>query len=150
MTSTIPAVLDALVTRWRLALPDVEVIDGEPLKTPEQDTIAVGCSSTPGDGSAQVVNTLDRAQMTAQPDHEAYDVTCVVGCWRGDNDPKAPRDAAFGLLAALADDLAKDQTLGGLVLSARMATQDFTQEQTTRGPVAVIQFVVHVEAFTRR
>jgi hypothetical protein len=149
MASTIPTVLDALVTRWRLALPGIEVIDGEPIKTPEKDTVCVGCTVQPGSGAPVVQNTLDREQMSATPDRESYDITCVSASWGGDSDTKPVRDRAFDLLDAVSVDLARDQTLGELVLQARMSTQSFTQEQTTKGPVAAIQFVVHVEAYTR-
>lgn len=149
MASTIPAVLDALVARWRLALPGVEVIDGEPVKTPEQDTVCVGCTAQPGSGVPVVQNTLDLADMSAGSNNESYDVTCVAASWGGDSDTKPVRDRAFGLLDAVSKDVARDPRLGGLVMLARMSTESYTQEQTTKGPVAAIQFVVHIEAFAR-
>lgn len=147
-TSTVPAVLDALVTRWTAVLPGVQVTDGQPLDL-ANDVVIVGFT---GDvGEAAVTSTRTREQMTSTPDREQYDITCMVSSWKGrERDAKVVRDRAYELIDAMAADLAEDQTLDGLVLRARLSTESFTQYQTTDGATAVVQVTVSVDAFTRQ
>ncbi|WP_433415034.1 hypothetical protein ACQP1V_36265 [Microtetraspora malaysiensis] len=145
--STIPNVLDDLLQRTRLALPGVQVLDGQPVTDTEPDVVAIGFTGSPGE--AAVDATEDRAQLTTSPDRERYGITCLASSWRGDTDARAVRDRVFELLAALRGELQRDPTLGGLVLSARMAVVAFAQEQTTAGPVATAQFEIRIDAFAR-
>jgi hypothetical protein len=149
-TSTVPAVLDALVQRWTLAAPDALVVDGQPVHdydTP--DLVLVGFTGTPG--AVSVTGTLDREQMAVEPDREQYEITCMVSAWKGaEDDVKAVRDRAYEIVDAIAADLAQDSQLGGLVMSARLSTSNLAQYYTDGGVSADVQVVVSVDAFTRR
>lgn len=146
--STVPAVLDALVQRWRLALPDVQVVDGQPLDL-EADVICVGFNGTAGEVS--VTDTRTQEQMASSPDREQYDVTNMFSSWRGaESDAKAVRDGVYALVNAAAAEIARDQTLGGLVMRASLSTNAFTQYQSTDGATAIVQVTVSVDAFTGR
>lgn len=147
MASTIPAVIDELVARARLALPAVQVLDGQPTTDTEPDVIAIGFTGSPGEAAVEA--TEDRAQLSVSPDRERYDVTCLASAWRGDDDAPAVRLRAFELLETVRAELQRDSTLGGLVLSARLAVVAFAQEQTSQGAVATIRFAVRVDAFAR-
>ncbi len=148
VVSTAPAVLDAMVVRFTAALPDVEVLDGGPVREYEDDLVCVGFTSVPGEPTVE--DTRTREQMTTDPDRESYDVTSICSSWQGNQtDAKKVRDRAYEILDAIAAELASDQTLGGLVMRARLISHLFQQEQTLKGAVATIRFVIHVDAFTR-
>lgn len=145
MISTVPAALDALVARWVAALPDVQVSDGQPVAT-ENDLIAVGFHDVPGEPA--VNSTRTREQLAAQPDRESYDISCIASTFDGGTEFKPVRDRVYELVNAVAADLADEDTLGGLVMQARVTADDLIQEQTEAGAVATVRFTVHVDAFT--
>lgn len=148
-TSTIPAVLDELVARTRLALPDVQVIDGPPVEVLEGDVIFIGFTGVPGEPA--VTDVRSARQYATSPNQESYDVACLLSSWPGgDTDMKAARDRAYGLLDAMASVLAKTPPLGGLVKRARISADTLIAEQTTKGgAVATIAATVHIDADTR-
>lgn len=149
-TSTVPAVLDYLVGAVRFALPDVEVVDGQPVRDVERDVVLIGFTGNPGE--AAVTDTRTREQMSASPDRERYEVTCLASSWPGgdtdDQSVKAARDRAYELVDAVNAEIVRDQTLGGRVLRARLMSDLFAQAQTSQGPVATVRFVIEVTAFT--
>jgi hypothetical protein len=125
------------------------VLDGGPHRDTEKDVVCIGFTGTPG--VAAVEDTRSREGLATKPDREQYDVTCLASSWRGEErDAKVVRDAAYALVDAIAEDLAKDQRLGGLVLRANLTTSMFAQEQTSKGAVATLRFIVHIDAFTGR
>jgi hypothetical protein len=145
--STIPAVLDYLVAGISAALPDVQVVDGQPITT-EDDLICIGFTSTPGE--AAVVNTLSQQGLAREPDREAYEITSVASTFNGGTGAKAVRDQCFALLGEVAAFLNSDPMLGGLVMQARMSTEALASEQTTDGAVATVQFVIAIDAYANR
>jgi len=145
--STVPAVLDAIVAAVRAALPGVEVWDGQPVKQTEDDVICIAFTGEPDE--AAVNSTISLEQMARDPARESYNITCLTSSWKGEADPKAVRDRAYELVDGVATALATDQTLAGLVMRAMLSTQAFAQAQTDRGAVATVQFVIHVDAYTR-
>lgn len=147
MVSTVPACLDALVAAGKRALPDVQVVDGQPVEDIAGDLVCIGYA---GDAEESVVeSTRTREQVSIDPDKEEYEVTCAAWSWKGqESDPKAVRDGVYALVNALAADLAEDPTLGGVVARARLATESFAQGQTDRGAVAGVRFVIAVDAWT--
>jgi hypothetical protein len=145
MISTVPAVLDALTSRWAAALPDVQVADGQPLDT-QDDLIAVGCHDVPGEPA--VDSTRTREQLAAEPDRESYDVSCLASSYSGVADFKTVRDRVYELANAAAAALADDDTLGGACMSARLISGDLIQERTDQGVVATVRLTVHVDAYT--
>lgn len=146
MASTIPAVLDALVASWTVALPDVQVVDGQPL-TSEPDIVCVGFTGIPGEPSVEA--TEDRGQLAATPDRERYDITCLASALRGETDAQAVRRRAFEMVEAIRADLQRDPTLGGVVMSARLAVLSLMGQQTADGAEATVTFTVRIDAFAR-
>lgn len=154
--STVPAALDALIAMAARALPEVQVTDGAPVGDVADDVVAIGTTGRPGEVAVEESRTEARL---AGRDGEAYDVSCVASSWRGaETDFKPVRDALFGMLDALAAEIAVDRTLGGAVAHASMRVVTYFQDQTGAaddegtpsgsGAVATAQFIVHVEAFT--
>lgn len=156
--STIPGVLAALLDLAARALPDVQVTDGAPTGDVADDIVAIGTTGREGEIAVQA----SRAQgpLATAPDAESYDVSCVASSWRGAETDFAPvRAGLFAMLNAIADEIAKDPTLGGATTYARLTVASYFQDQTVvtddegtpsgAGAVATAQFVVHVEGFTR-
>lgn len=143
--STVPAVLDALVAAAHFALSgtDVLVVDGQPLQL-QEDMLVIGFAGNNDEPAVEA--TLTREQLAVRPDRESYDVVCLASSWRGDPDPKVVRDRAYELLGLFAAQLAGDPLLGGLVMSCRVASELLVQAHTSKGPVATVRFVVHVDA----
>lgn len=149
-SSSIPAVIDALVARATVvhAGTDAQILDGGPTTQTDQNLVCIGYNPNPGEPA--VNDTRSPGGIAAEPNRESYDVQCVASSWLGEqHDPKTVRDRAFELVDALAADLARDQTLGGIVMAARLFTVALIPEQTTKGAVATVRFVVHIDAFTR-
>jgi hypothetical protein len=144
--STVPQALDRLVALAAFALPDADVIDGQPIVT-DGDFVAIAFTGLQGEEAVEAVQTTE--QMGAQPDREVYDITCLASSWSGDGDPKVVRDQAYVLVGAFANALKADRTLGGLALRARLSTVALAQEQTEQGALATVRFIVRVDAFTR-
>lgn len=146
--STVPAVLDALVQRFTLAIPDAHVSDGQPINLYD-DMVMVGFTGTPGGTS--VTDTRETAQMASSPDREQYDITNVVSAWKGvADDVKAVRDRAYELVDAMAAELASDPQLGGLVMLARLTSGNLAQYFTEDGVSVDVTITIAVDAFTRR
>lgn len=146
--STVPAVLDALVERLTVALPDAQVSDGEPLDPANDDVVVIGFNGNPGD--AVVTSTLDVEQMASDPSREQYEIACLASSWRGAvHDAKTVRDVAYGLVKAAADELARDPRLGGLVMRAWLSAREYAPLQSDQGALATVHFTISVDAYTR-
>lgn len=146
--STIPDVIDALVRIFSVALPDAQVSDGQPLDI-AGDVVCVGFNGTPG--AVAVTSSRTRERLSADPDREQYEITCMVSSYRGaQRDSKLVRDGVYALVDTMASELARDQTLGGLVMRAMLTTDSLSQYQTTDGATADVEVTIHVDGFTRR
>jgi hypothetical protein len=147
--STVPACLDALVAAAKRALTGVQVVDGQPYDDIDDDLVMIAFTGDPGDQAVTV--NRSQQQPTTSPDRESYDVTCLAASWGGhETDPVPVRNKAYSFVNAIAAELAKDTTLGGVIGRSRISTDAFAQAQTERGACAVVRFVVHVDAFTGR
>ncbi|WP_395109785.1 hypothetical protein [Actinomadura sp. SCN-SB] len=142
--STVPAALDALVSGLTAAVPDVQISDGQPITT-EVDVICIGFSGVAGEPGVE--STRTREQLAREPDRESYDISCLASTFSGDTDAKAVRDRVYELLQAVADYLALNPTLGGVVMQTRLSAETYTPWQTDEGAIADIRFVIHVDAF---
>lgn len=145
VVSTAPAVLDKLVEVAKTALPDVQVLDGVVVDTAD-DLLVIGFAAF--EGEASVTSTQTPEGLAAQPDREAYDVTCLASSWSGVKDAKTVRDRAYAIVNGFAEAVAADRRLGGLVMSARVSAQELIQALTDKGVVADVSFTVHIDAFT--
>lgn len=147
--STVPGVLDELVRAVTLALPEVQVIDGQPVRDTERDMVMLGFTGIPYEPAVEITST--REQLTAKPIREQYDITCLASAWPGGNtEAKPARDRAYELVDAIVDEISRDKTLGKRVMSARVSTAALSQGQTDRGAAATVRFVIHIDAFTSR
>lgn len=146
MISTIPEVIDALVALGREQLPDVQVVDGQPV-TSALDIVCIGFTGEPGEPAVESIRGHE--QLATEPDLESYAITCLASSLRGDTDAKAARDRAYEMVNTIASAIADDQTLGGVAGYTRLSIESLTQQQVTNGAEATVRFVVAVDAFTK-
>lgn len=153
--SLVPETLDKLVALSRDALAHagtdehpVQVLDGPPVTTTEDDVVSIGFTGNPGESAIE--STRTREQLTADPDRESFEITCLSSAWRGDDDMKQVRDRAYHFINLIADEIMEDITLGGLVARTQIRSESVVLEQTDMGPVVTIQFIIAVDAYTKR
>jgi hypothetical protein len=146
--STVPAVLDRLVELARSVMDEaVQVDDGQPVRDTTDDILVVGFTGDPDEDA--VTDTRTREQMTVDPETERYEISCVASSWKGVEGAIQPvRARAYELVDAFNAEILRDHTLGGLVMSTRIATVGLQQGQTDGGAVATVRFVVAVMADT--
>lgn len=148
-SSTIPAVLDALVAVARTALPDGQVFDGPPTEEMQGDLVMIGFAYPPG--TPAVTESRTQRQYAPSPDAESYDVANLFCAWPGgDTNLKAARDRAYAMIDAFADGLATSPLLDGLVMDVRLSAGSYIPEQTTSGAAVTVPVTVHIEAVTRQ
>lgn len=139
----VPAVIDALVARWRGAaeLGGVQVLDGPEAKWPEGDLIAVGLSPEDLTTPAQRVP----AGLVATSD--SADITCLARSWTGDTLIKPRRDRAYQLLDIATALVEADRTLGGACSHAEVTGSLYVPAQTNRGVLTDVVFTVRAALF---
>ncbi|MBO4272386.1 hypothetical protein [Microbispora triticiradicis] len=139
--------LAALVDLAKLAMPpEVQVVDGQPIAA-STDLLCVGYTGTPTEPAVEAAQYL--TQLAPTPDREQYDVACLAAILRGNADAREVREAVFGRVGAVRSALARDPTLGDLVMAARLSVLDLTQQQTPKGALAEIRFAIHIDAYAR-
>lgn len=153
--STVPAVVDRLVSLTRDALATsgldgkpVQVLFGPNVTTTDDDVVAIAFTGNPGE--AAIESTRTREQLTADPDRESYEIICLASSWRGDDDMKQVLDRAYEFINEIADALQENPLLDGLVARISIRSDSVALEQTSQGPVATVQFIIGVDAFTKR
>jgi hypothetical protein len=132
----IPAAIEALVALWKAALPDVQVLDGDPT------TWTAGVFLTVGIGADDVTNeaTVERPGLRRRSDYA--DITNALWAAGGDTSIPAYRDRAFTTFRAARTALQADQKLGGAVTRAELTSYAYQPRRTPRGAGAQIQFTV--------
>lgn len=147
--SRVPDVIDVLVQRLSVAdgLADVDVRDGPAIASPSaRQVLGVGYAGQAEETDVEA--TVGRDGLTDE--REQFTIRCAVAVLSGDTDVAAARQCAYGLLAAAGAAIARDRTLGGLVLRAGIGGHSLMQEQTDRGIQATVVFTVDCDAFAVR
>lgn len=142
--STIPATIDALVTRLPASLTQVAVHDGPAVEASWPDHLSIGW-----DGDNPEVVEFDQAPADIRPGHsrtEVFFIRCVINAGTGET-MKARRARAFAILAGVAAHLRADLTLGGVVTTAQVTDgallQDSSQED---GLTAAVRFRIRCKS----
>ena len=148
--STVPAALAALAAAFTnaTALAGVEVTDGPPLRNSAAlEALSVGYSPSEDVDAVEATVTAEGLNV---PDREQYLIHCSLGVLNGDRDLSAARARAYQLHAAAGAVLAGGQSLGGVVMTARMGDHTLRQSDTDAGMLARINFTIRVDAYTAR
>jgi hypothetical protein len=151
-TSTVPALIDALVTNARTSLPDVDVYDGFGMSDDPGDFLMIGVEDP---DLAQAATSAQAQQAPAtmgmqRSRDETGSVTCAALSWNGDADPKAARDGAFATVAAVEDMLRLNPSQGlgaeGLFVCQFGGNLTLSQQQDGDGASALVVFTVDFRA----
>lgn len=149
-TSVVPAAIDALVAAARIALPDVLVHDGIGQTDDPGDFLMIGVEDPDIEGAAFSADTKQdwAAVGTGAPRDEQGDITCVALSWNGDGDPKAARDGAYAIAAAVEDLLRNTPALGvpQLLWTSFGSSSQLSQAQGDGGASALLVFRINFRA----
>ncbi len=141
-TSTIPAVLDALVAALAL----------------RSGLVGVGVWSAPAGDSKYLENIefgaeidIDQSSVTMGGGRqETYRIDGGIGITKagaGEDTIKAARDRCFALLAELEAYLNDNPTIGGTCMDADLDTGQMKQGYQTNGRTCSVEFAITVRAF---
>lgn len=146
VTRTLPQVLEqlyALAVEHLAAEPDTAVKLG-PLRADldEMDAVGIGVDAGTEEGEPARAQTL-RGIRTRR---DTQDITCVAQSLNGDDDLAVAARRAFALMAEVESLLPQLVEAVGAVWEAVVATYAYRPVRTEQGALAVLEFVVRVEA----
>jgi hypothetical protein len=140
-TSRIPATIDALVSIFTVALPDVQVLDGPPNVDLASDFVVVGWSpyaDTAADAQQQF------ASLGTQRREEDFTIVCYADSYSGDTGASVRRARVFQIVGVAETALRADATLGGVIsLWAEMGDCTLHQDIDERGLAIGVTFHIH-------
>lgn len=143
-------VIDALVTKYRTALPNVTVYDGTGISEDPGDFVMVGVGDPDSDQPPTSAETTSEwAGLGARARDEEGTITCCAVSWNGESEGLASARAGIrSIVNAISDAHRADPTLGlGPVMwtgfGARATT---TQIQATDGSSVVHYFEIQFKA----
>lgn len=154
-TSVVPSIIDALVTKAGLALPDARVTDGFQLSDDPNDGGVLMIGVDDGQSTAAATsgsNSQEQATAgTPRSRNQTGSLNCWALTWNGDGDQKAARDDAYAIQAAVENLLRTDPQLGiprpnGQVLVIQLGDESLQQSQSDIGAEALLTFTVQFEA----
>lgn len=149
-TSVVPALIDALVTNARAALPDVEVYDGLGVTTdPGNVYLMIGVDDPDQGNEAFSANSQQEwanANYTARD--EEGDIVCAVVAWNGDGDQKLARDDAYSVVGDVENMLRStpSQGVANVLWTSFGSRSRLAQDQTEVGARAIVIFRIYFRA----
>jgi hypothetical protein len=145
-TTVLPALIDAIITTARTALPNVDVYDGFGVTSdPAEDVLLVGVDdpdAATDSFAGYARQEWAHANYTAR-DEEGH-VVCAASSWRGSGDAKAARDGAFATVAAVENALRTNSSLGlaNVLWTSVGGRIALSQNQHDNGATAVVIFTI--------
>jgi len=140
--STVPAVLAALYSLTKTALPSANVIYGEPTQGQPGDFICIGWHRE----QPAVTNQQSIGDAGIRSSFEDFDVLSEVVAWDGGTDMASCVARAYALLDVIDEAVRVDSKLGGAAMQAQRTGSDLTMAQTPDGAMAIVSFTVTVRA----
>lgn len=148
--STIPAVIDALVTLFSGALGATNVIDGPGVTDAKiTDYVVVGVSDPDADSIGESATSV---QGWAWLGHVQRDETIVVHCvavsWNGDTNQQQARNSVFSMLGTVTTAIQSDPTfaVGGVLWCQGVTHVALHQLQDAEGAIAFLPFDVTIRS----
>lgn len=142
--SAVPAAIDALVAATQTALPSTQVFDGPPTDDEQNERVFIGWNR-----SRPVTDVFTDDPVTFDSAvTERFTIPCTAVSWSGDIGVKARRDRAFAMVQAINDALPASTGMKTINADARVTVAAYTPEQTSVGTQVLVDFTVHVEAFS--
>lgn len=150
--SVVPALIDALVSTARAALPNVNVIDGAGPTEALGDYLLIGWQDpdeTTGASEAASVQQEQIAFGSTRPRREQGVIHLSVWSVSGDNVQKTARDAVYAIQEALATALRTTNDLGVAGISHLSNGSDLSLDQDAGefGAVATLRYDIAFSAF---
>lgn len=149
-TSVLPALIDAVVAAARTNLPNVLVFDGVGVTDDPGDFLMIGVEDPDLEGAAFSADTRQdwAAAGTGAPRDEQGEITCAALSWNGDGNPKAARDGAYAIAAAVEDLLRANPSLdvAGLLWTSFGSSSQLSQAQGSGGASALLVFRINFRA----
>lgn len=150
-TSVVPALIDALVTAARTALPDALVSDGIGATDDPGDFLMIGVEDPDIEGASFSADTRqDWANANYTTRDEQGEITCVALSWNGDGPEgaKAARDGAYAISAAVETLLRANPSLDvdGLLWTGFGSSSQLSQAQGSAGASALLVFRINFRA----
>jgi hypothetical protein len=149
--SLLPGLMDALVSVFEDAFPDISVLDGQGITEDPRGRLMVGIEDPDETGFNETVEIAhDWAGFGSGVREQMGTVWCVLETWNGDSDLKSARDEADANFATIRSLLRTDPTVKAAVSDghATVATERWShvlnQEQ---GAVVRLAFQVAFKAF---
>lgn len=148
-TSTVPALIDALVSTFTSELTGLRVSDGMGVTDDPGDYLMVGVEDPDVDGfssSAEVSQEWANANYTGRD--ETGDIKCAAMSWNGDGDITAARTAVYASLGLVETVLRQDPSLDlpDLLWTGFGGSLQLNQIQDENGAVAMVLFSIHFRA----
>jgi len=152
-TSVVPALIDALVTAARTALPSVLVFYGSGVTEDPGDYLMVGISDP--DNAGEFVDSADSEATWAGLGNHARDqkgnVWCVAASTNGGSDDAAQQvavEAAYAIVAAIDTLVRSNPTLGTLVggWAIHGSSERLSMSQSDYGAKARVAFQIYFQA----
>lgn len=146
MPSALPLVMAALRTRAEEVV-SCRVTDGWDIAEDASDVLMVGVDD-PTNPDSPVAASTDQTMAvlgTTRPRDEEGRINCLVVASVGDDDQQSARDAAYGYIAELENDIQSDPTLGLTQfrnIVVQMGGSDRLIQTKSGGSAAVVVFTV--------
>lgn len=148
-SSTVYALIDALVAQARTALPNVTVHDGFGISDDPGDFLMIGVDDpdTPNATTSASMRQEPGPLGTNRPRDETGEITCVALSWNGDADPSAARAGCKAItdgMETLVRAVGGSPSLGvsGVLWLGYGTTVDLLQDQSEAGAQALVIFKI--------
>jgi hypothetical protein len=148
-TSTVPALIDALVVEFTSTLTGLRVSDGMGATDDPGDYLMVGVEDPDVDGfssSADVTQEWANSNYTGRD--ESGDIKCAALSWNGDGDITAARTAVYASLGQVETVLRQNPSLSlpDVLWTGFGGSLQLNQIQDGAGAVAMVLFSIHFRA----
>lgn len=147
--SKLPDAMDGLVAVFTAApeMAGVPVRDGPSTsQATVQEILSVGYTGSEDETDAEAQASAEG--LNPVRDREQFTIRCAAAVLQGTGSISAARRRAYEIVGAAGAVLARDHTLGGIVLRAMIGTHSLSQDLTDRGVQVVVVFGVDCDAYS--
>lgn len=147
--SKLPDAMDGLVAVFTAApeMAGVPVRDGPSTsQATVQEILSVGYTGSEDETDAEAQASAEG--LNPVRDREQFTIRCAAAVLQGTGSISAARRRAYEIVGGAGAALARDHTLGGIVLRAMIGTHSLSQDLTDRGVQVVVVFGVDCDAYS--
>lgn len=147
--SKLPDAMDGLVAVFTAApeMAGVPVRDGPSTsQATVQEILSVGYTGSEDETDAEAQASAEGFNPVR--DREQFTIRCAAAVLQGTGSISVARRRAYEIVGGAGAALARDHTLGGIVLRAMIGTHSLSQDLTDRGVQVVVVFGVDCDAYS--